>query len=209
MPSSRLRILSPAMLLALLAAASGCSRSPATPPAEERHPVAIEIQDALGQRVEDPVLLMIQSPDSPDPLVVLLFEGRFATSLPNGVSSLHASLSELVGGTVIRMPDDSPAAPESLRTAITLAAAGAVHGVVRLAGRTSHEGVDVSTFFRPPGPLGIRSEADGSWIVGGFPPGRWTLLFEHTGFATGLTTVTVPAPGDTVDAGEVTLVSSP
>lgn len=209
MSTSRLRILPPAVLLTLLASASSCSRSPDAPLPEERHPVLVEILDGLGERVQEPVLLTIQSPDAPDPIAALLFAGRFATSLPNGVSSLHASLTEQVGGAVIRMPDDAPAAGDTLRLALTLAPASVVRGVVRLAGRSAHEGVDVSTFFHPAGPWGVHSEPSGSWIMHGFPPGRWTILFERTGFATGLTTVTVPTPGDTVDAAVVTLTSSP
>jgi hypothetical protein len=206
------RPLAAAVLLAGVFALPSCGTDPSEPvprPTVHRTVTAV-VRDSLGAPVADAVVSWTAGFDSAG-----LIETRFDFSDVDGASMqviaegpwlvTADSPSGPVAGAGFQVSGPERAAVDTQLVALVLHTGSRVTGLATLAGRTDHHGILVSG---EAGGLSV-TDSTGAWSLDGVPLGRWTFTMFKLGFRLGIAQVTVTAPGSSLAAPAVQLVSDP
>jgi len=197
-----------ASLVASLAiSTAGCSSKPSTqptaPPPTGRQ-VSATVEDTAGVRVSsghDVIALRLDAIDSAFQLTDSAGVAHF--TLADGRWCLYASVTPtgsptLVAGAIGPVGHRPPPAADSVLFRLVLRPESIARGKITLSGQATHAGTLVGAAELP---LVVSTEADGSYELGGLPPGTWSGLATHLGYQPRLFDIVVPAPGDTITAG--------
>ena len=127
----------------------------------------------------------------------------FGSLAPN-LYIVAASAGGNVAAETLRVTSTGPPVLPALR----LVKPGAFRGRATLQGATQDHGVFVSSLAVFPLPL-TETDPRGAFLLGGVPPGHWTVEYERPGFRSVQTVGMIASPGDTVELPAVTLVHAP
>ena len=124
-------------------------------------------------------------------------------TLADGRWCLYASVTPagsptLVAGSIGPVGHRPPPAADSVLFRLVLRPESIARGKITLSGQATHAGTLVGAAELP---LVVTTEADGSYELGGLPPGTWSGLATHLGYQPRLYDIVVSAPGDTITAG--------
>jgi len=121
-----------------------------------------------------------------------------ARQTPAGVPLLVAGSSGLVSAKPAGSVD-------SVLFRLVLKPESVARGTITLSGQTEHSGTLVGVIGLPS--LEITG-SDGSFALGGLPPGTWVGLTSHDGYVPAQFNITVPAPGQTIPVLPIVLTPS-
>jgi hypothetical protein len=192
--------------------AAGCASHPTrpAPPSTYARVVTVEVRDRSGAPAAGADVLLDFDPfygTGQSVSATTDADGLVQDALEPGDWIVYAQGgSDVAGGSfVVRDGRAAPPADTAL-VRLRLDAPGAARGHAFLAGRTDHSGILVLSLVVPDF---YTTAADGAWLLGRMPPGRWTVILFRDGFEPGLIDAVIPAAGDTATTSDVTLVSSP
>ena len=210
--STRSRVMSTAFLACCTAVVAGCdkSTSQATAPPPAMRQVAATLEDTTGARQSGVTVWAIgldqgteatfEHTDASGVAHFSLIDGRYCLSATKSFQTVTVAAST---GRVQQQPAGHP---DSVLFRLVLLPGSILRGKVTLTGRSTHDGTIVGLAEVP---TFTGTAADGSYELGGVPPGTWSGLATHVGFTGKLFDVVVPFPGDTVATGPVVLVPGP
>ncbi len=194
--------------------ALGCSsESPTSPPVSlsPARPVGVAVTDSLGAGVSSAALVATSLFDV-NGLAIVIYDdtdadGEALLRLRPGawILSTRGMDGRVAGGHALIMDPANDA--DSVLVRLVVHAPSRIEGRALLAGRADHHGIIVSA-------IGIGgacavTDTSGAYALDGVPPGTWTVFYGSPGFGDQFENVTVPVPGSTVTAPDVTLLSSP
>jgi hypothetical protein len=217
MSSSRLALAVAAALLPIALLACGCTKKTTAPLVAARvyRTVTATLSDSLGSPVVHQQVVMIsfegsagtvpvlyQRTDDAGQAAFVLEAGSWAAAVePLAVAGPPAP--HLVAGGTFTVPVTRPAGEDTLVVRLRLGTASRVAGTTTLANQSDQGGTSISTsacLF----PVAT-SDAMGGWTLQDMPPGTWSVVMSHGGYAQAVRTVTVPLPGSTVALAPVQL----
>lgn len=197
-----------------LPATTGCGgKRPTAPPAavSTPRPVGIALTDSLGDPISDASVAATSLFDVNGFAMVLATrtdaDGEAELQMRPGpwiVSARAADGRVAAGQAVILAP---PPNPDSVLVRLIAHTPSRIEGHARLLGRDDHRGILVSAVGLD-GALAV-TDSSGAYTIEHVPLGQWSLFFGFMGFGDNFTTVTVTAPGSTVIAPDVELLSAP
>lgn len=196
-------------------ALAGCGKSsshPTAPPPATRE-VAATVEDTTGARVPGRSVLALHldvtsfGPDDFKSATTdlagvahfALLDGRWsvyagATSGPDSV---------LVAGSTGQVAHHPSSSVDTVLFRLVLRPGSVARGRITLTGQGTHAGtiVGAGEFL-----LSFAvTAADGSYELGGLPPGTWSGVATHAGFQSRLFDLPVPFAGDTITTGTIAL----
>jgi hypothetical protein len=201
-------------MLLLAAAIAGCSKSstaPASAPAPVRS-VAVAVMDSAGAAVPGAYVTAfgLDNSNGADKITPVtadtagiarfsLHDGNwcmFARKTPSTVPLYVAGSSGLVSAKPAGSVD-------STQFRLVVRPESVAKGTITLNGRTDHSGTLVGVIGLPW--LDITG-SDGSFTIGGLPPGAWIGLAAQNGYQQAQFNIAVTAPGQTITIAPIVLM---
>jgi hypothetical protein len=206
-----------AALLLVALVAPGCARDTTAPaaPWHLRRALTVVLTDSLGAPVADQAVTLVSlvdvagivptlhaATDASGRAAFVVDDGPWAAAAdPLAVTGPPAR--RLVAGATFRVPDASHPSADTVLVRLLMHTSSRVGGTTLLGGQSDHRGTSVSTVACPASVAS--TDADGRWSLDDVPPGRWSFVMSHGGYATTTRTAVVPAPGSAVSLPAVQL----
>ena len=193
---------------------TGCSKSsshPTAPPALRQ--VGVIVADTTGARVPNATVWAIGIDASTAIHGVTTKQtdaaGVASFSLGDGPWSVVADVTPLAGPTLVAASTGTVGprpAPDTLLFRLVLRPESVARGKIALVGSSTLDGSLVGVLGLPAFTV---TDMDGTYELADLAPGSWPVLVGHANYQGQQFTLVVPAPGDTVDAGTITLSPFP